>query len=135
MPFKLSAILSITAAIFKDRADLVAENMALRHQLSCLIHRGRQPKLRPVDRVFWVLLSRFWNGWRESLAIVKPATVLAWHRKGFKLFWRWKSRRSLRDLGRSNPEKWERSPHFRGSADCTIAIRANSEGLPSVEMD
>ena len=90
MPFKLSAILSITAAIFKERADLIAENMALRHQLSCLIHRGRQPKLRPVDRVFWVLLSRFWNGWRESLAIVKPATVLAWHRKGFKLFWRWK---------------------------------------------
>jgi hypothetical protein len=58
----------------------------LRHQLSCLIHRGPRPKLRPVDRVFWVLLSRFWNGWRESLAMVKPATVLAWHRKGFRLF-------------------------------------------------
>jgi len=98
MPFKLSAILSMTAAIFKERADLIAENMALRHQLSCLIHRERQPKLRPVDRVFWVLLSRFWNGWKESLAIVKPATVLAWHRKGFRLFWRWKSRK--RGLGR-----------------------------------
>ena len=48
MPFNLSAILSITAAIFKERADLIAENMALRHQLSCLIHRGRQPKLHPV---------------------------------------------------------------------------------------
>ena len=82
MPFKLSVILSATAAIFKDRADLIAENLALRHQLSCLIHLGRRPKLRPVDRVFWVLLFRFWNGWRESLAMVKPATVLTWHRRG-----------------------------------------------------
>jgi putative transposase len=98
MPLKLALFLSIAAAIFKDRADLVAENVALRHQLSCLVHRGPRPKLRPVDRVFWVLLSRFWNGWRESLAMVKPATVLAWHRKGFKLFWRWKSRK--RGLGR-----------------------------------
>ena len=57
MLFKLSAILSITAAIFKDRADLVAENMALRHQLSCSINREHRPRLRPVDRVFWVLLS------------------------------------------------------------------------------
>jgi hypothetical protein len=80
VPFKLCAILSITTAILKDRADLVAENGALRHQLSCLIHRGWRPKLRPVDRVFWVLLSRFRNGWRKSLAMVKLATVLAWHR-------------------------------------------------------
>jgi putative transposase len=98
MPFKLSLILSIIAAVFKDRADLVAENTALRHQLSCFIHRRHRPRLRPVDRVFWVLLSRFWNGWRESLAMVKPATVLAWHRRGFRLFWRWKSRR--RGFGR-----------------------------------
>jgi transposase InsO family protein len=98
MPFKLPLVLSIVAAIFKDRADLVAEKAALRHQLSCFIHRGSRPRLRPVDRIFWALLSRFWDGWRESLAVVKPATVLAWHRKGFKLFWRWKSRK--RSLGR-----------------------------------
>ena len=93
MPFKLPLILSAVAAVFKDRADLVAENIALRHQLWCFIHRGPGPRLRPVDRVFGVLLSRVWDGWRESLAVVKPATVLAWHRKGFKLFWRWKSRK------------------------------------------
>ena len=98
MPFKLSDALSIAAAVYKVRADLVAENVALRHQLSCFLHRGHRPRLRPVDRVFWVLLSNFWSGWRESLAVVKPATVLAWHRKGFKLFWRWKSRK--RGLGR-----------------------------------
>ena len=98
MPFQRPLILSIITSIFKDRADLVAENVALRHQLSCLVHRGSRPNLRPVDRVFWVLLSRFWDGWREGLAMVKPATVLAWHRKGFRLFWRWKSRK--RGLGR-----------------------------------
>ncbi len=65
MPFKLSLILSTVAAVFKDRADLVAENMALRHQLSCFINRGHRPRLRPVDRIFWVLFSRFWNGWRK----------------------------------------------------------------------
>ena len=91
MPFKLPLLLSIVVAVFKDRADLVAENIALRQQLSCFVHR--RPRPRPVDRVFWVRLSRFWNRWREELTIVKPATVLAWHRKGFKLFWRWKSRK------------------------------------------
>jgi len=93
MPFKLPLILSIVAAVFKDRADLVAENIALRHQLSCFIHRESRPRLRPADRVFWVLLSRFWGGWTNSLIVVKPATVLAWHRQGFRLFWRWKSRK------------------------------------------
>jgi hypothetical protein len=93
MPFKLPLIISINAAVFKDRADLVAENIALRHQLSCFIHRESRPRLRPVDRAFWVLLSRFWGGWTNSLIVVKPATVLAWHRQGFRLFWRWKSRK------------------------------------------
>jgi len=55
MPFKLPLFLSTVAAVFKDHADLVAENVALRHQLSRLIHRGRRPKLRPTDRVLWVL--------------------------------------------------------------------------------
>ncbi len=88
MPFKLPLFPSTVAAVFKDRADLVAENVALRHQLSCLIRQRPRPKLRPPDRVFWVLLSRFWNGWRETLVMVKPATVVAWHREGFKLFFR-----------------------------------------------
>lgn len=93
MPLKLPLVLSILVAVFEDRADLVAENIALRHQVSCLVHRGPRPKLRPIDRVFWVLLSRFWGRWMEPLAMVKPATVLVWHRQGFKLFWRWKSRK------------------------------------------
>jgi hypothetical protein len=54
--------------------------MALRHQLLCLSNRKARLRLRPVDRIFWVLLSRFWSGWAGSLVMVKPVTVLAWHR-------------------------------------------------------
>jgi putative transposase len=45
-----------------------------------------------ADRVLWVCLSRLWNGWQSALLIVKPETVIAWHRKGFRLYWNWKSR-------------------------------------------
>jgi putative transposase len=86
MPLKFPLVLSILVAVFEDRADLVAENIALRHRVSCLVHRGPRPKLRPIDRVFWVLLFRFWGRWMEPLAMVRPATVLVWHRQGFKLF-------------------------------------------------
>jgi hypothetical protein len=59
MPFKLAPILSTAAALFKERADLVAENIALRHQLSCLIHRGSRPKLRPIEACPFGLPGRF----------------------------------------------------------------------------
>jgi len=51
--------------------------------------------LSKADRAFWVLLSRTWSGWNEALLIVKPETVIAWHRKGFRLYWTWKSRRRV----------------------------------------
>jgi len=54
---------------------------------------GKRAKLTPPDRLFWAWLSRVWSGWRSALAIVKPETVLAWHRAGFRLFWTWKVRR------------------------------------------
>ena len=93
MPLQLPLTVAFVVAIFRDRADLVAENLALRHQLSCLRHRRKRPRLRPLDRAFWALLSRFWGRWRELLVMVKPSTVVGWHRKGFKLFWSWKSRK------------------------------------------
>ena len=51
---------------------------------------------RPIDRAFWVLVSRVWSRWADVLAIVRPETVIAWHRRGFARFWTWKSRRSGR---------------------------------------
>ena len=53
---------------------------------------AKRPKLRPRDRFFWVVPVRLWPNWRSALAIVQPETVIKWHRKGFKLYWKWKSR-------------------------------------------
>jgi Ku70/Ku80 beta-barrel domain len=75
---------------------LVLENLALRHQLAVLQRTAPRPRLRISDRLCWVLLSRLWSGWTEAVFIVQPATVVRWQRTGFKLFWTWKSRRTLR---------------------------------------
>jgi len=69
------------------------ENVALRSQLTVLQRSVPRPKIYRRDRLFWVWLSRLWIGWRSTLVIVQPATVLAWHRRAFQLYWRWKSRR------------------------------------------
>jgi putative transposase len=79
--------------VFLGAAAAVAlENIALRHQLAVLQRSVSRPRLRPWDRAFWVCLSRLWRPWRSSLLIVQPATVLTWHRRGFQLYWRWRSR-------------------------------------------
>jgi len=86
-------------SIFRSRADLELENLALRHQIGVLQRSARKrPRLTKGDRLLWVWLSRIWGDWRRTLAIVKPETVVAWHRKGFRLFWTWKVRRGR--LGR-----------------------------------
>jgi hypothetical protein len=68
------------------------ENLAVRQQLAVLNRRTPRPRLRQVDRWFWVLSSKFSPKWHDALVIVNPATVIAWHRKGFRAFWTWKSR-------------------------------------------
>jgi len=67
---------------------LAAENLVLRQQLLFLKRSRQRPQIRKRDRLFWVVISRVWSGWREALIIVKPDTVVRWHRKGFKLYWR-----------------------------------------------
>jgi putative transposase len=80
--------------LVRSRAALHLEIVALRHQL-VVTNRSRRPRLRltTLDRVLWAWLSHRWRGWRSALHVVQPATVLAWHRRGFRLFWTWKSRR------------------------------------------
>ena len=69
------------------------EILALRHQLGVLQRRtNKRASLRTADRLLWVLLSRAWAQWCSALVIVNPETVIAWQRKGFRLYWRWKSR-------------------------------------------
>jgi putative transposase len=88
----IEALVGALLAGLRLRASLVAENLALRQQLAVLQRKTPRPRLRTVDRPFWMLLSRTWSRWAESLAIVKPATVIGWHRRGFARFWAWRSR-------------------------------------------
>lgn len=94
MQTTLWALFSLLRCSLRSRAVLQAENLALRHQLLVLQRstRGRRLQIQVADRAFWVWLSQFWRDWRSSLRIVKPETVIAWNRKGFRLYWTWKSR-------------------------------------------
>src|SRR5437016_14419823 len=94
MLISLTTLLATLSSLFRARAALQLENLALRHQIGVLQRSARKrPKLTCRDRLLWVCLSRLWSDWRSALAIVRPETVLAWHRAGFRLFWTWKVRR------------------------------------------
>lgn len=82
--------------LFQSRTQLLLENALLRQQLMIRQRSVKRPKLKSQDRVFLVWLSSVFAKWKESLVVVKPETVIGWHRKGFKLYWRWKSRRTGR---------------------------------------
>ncbi len=97
----LSLLLSAVLPSLRDRAALRLELIALRHQLLVLERkRTTRPRLTRIDRLFWVWLYRLWPGCLDVVVIVKPDTVIRWHRRGFRLFWTWKSR----------PRRWGRPP-------------------------
>ena len=87
------AVLTVARDCFRTRAALQMEVFALRHQLKVLRRSVKRPKLTAADRFLWARLSRYWTGWRSALVIVKPETVIDWHRKRFRVFWTWKVRR------------------------------------------
>jgi hypothetical protein len=78
--------------------ELALENLALRQQLAVWKARQPRPQLTAMDRIFWVVLSRLWKSWRNSVHVVRPETVVGWHRQGFRRYWAWKSGR-----GRGRP--------------------------------
>jgi hypothetical protein len=80
---------------FRTRAALQLEIPALRHQINVLRRSQRvRVRLNALDRFLWERLLQLWSGWRCALIIVKPETVIAWHRRGFRLYWTWKSTQS-----------------------------------------
>ena len=90
----LRAVILALRDVARARASLQRELLALRHQLQVLQRtRPRRVALTVGDRWLWVWLSRLRTEWRRALVIVEPATVVAWHRRGLRLFWTWKSRR------------------------------------------
>jgi hypothetical protein len=92
----LSALLASTLSVFRTRVALQLQIIALRHQLGVLQRSVKRPKFNRFDRFLWAWFCGAWNEWRSALCIVKPDTVIAWHRKGFRLFWTWKVRRGQR---------------------------------------
>lgn len=72
--------------------DLMLQCFSLRQQNAVLLRRERKVRLNDADRAFWVLLRRIWPRWKDVCLVVKPATVIQWHRAGFRVFWRWKCR-------------------------------------------
>ena len=89
----LTLLMSWIGFFFRSRAELEAEVLALRHQLNVLQRSvQRPPRLRRADRFLFVLLYRLCPGVVKSMLIVQPETVVRWHRRGFRLYWRWKSR-------------------------------------------
>ena len=87
IPFFIG-FLTCLSAFFRSRYNLGLEILALRQQFGVLKRKQPRPRLRVQDRIFWILLRRLWPAWRNVLVIVKPETVVAWHRAGFRLFWR-----------------------------------------------
>ena len=109
------SIVSVFARRFRSRAVLQLENLALRHQLHVLRRqRPSRPRLFTIDRLLWVWLYRLWPRCLDTMTLVKPATVIQWHRQGFRLYWRWRSRsgrpsvdrevsKLIREMSSANP--------------------------------
>ena len=109
------SIVSVFARRFRSRAVLQLESLALRHQLHVL--RRQQPgspRLFTIERLLWVWLYRLWPRCLDTMMLVKPATVIQWHRQGFRLYWRWHSRsgrpsvdrevrKLIREMSSANP--------------------------------
>jgi len=99
----------------RTRRELALENLALRQQLAVMKHQRSRPRLTDGDRLFWLALSHLRDAWKSTLHVVRPATVVRWHRQGFRYYWRWKSRRRgrprvdaelrelIRQISRANP--------------------------------
>ena len=95
----LSALVSLLSFRVRSRASLELEVVALRHQVAVMrLQRSGRLRLFCADRLLWVWLYRIWPQALHAMVLVKPATVVQWHRRGFRLYWRWRSR--LRQIGR-----------------------------------
>lgn len=105
-PARSNPVTGTLADLPRNRAQLLAENAFLRQQLAVLHRQTKTPRLSTRDRLSLLLLARWVPNWKSILQIVRPETLLRWHRAGFRLFWRWKSRRR-ESAGRLNAQTIE----------------------------
>src|SRR5580765_3151823 len=97
VPEILLCLLAAIRVFFRSRSDTALEVLALRQQVAVLRRKRPRPLLNSWDRLFWTTFRHLWSRWSDVLVIVKPETVIRWHRAGFRLSWR---RRSRRPAGR-----------------------------------
>ena len=91
-PDTTSLMLGMLTDLARSKSELVAENALLRQQLIILRRQGKRLACTKTDRILLVLLSRIIRSWKQALVIVQPETLLRWHRHGFRLYWKYKSR-------------------------------------------
>ena len=88
-----TALMALFLDLFRGRAALQLEILALRHQIGVLQRSVKRPRLTTADRALWVWLRSVWEDWKSGVHIVQASTVVGWHRQGFRMFWTWKIRR------------------------------------------
>ena len=91
----IRSLLCFWLAYFRTRTQLQLEILFLRKQLEIALRSSPKLRLRRIDRVFLSVMTDLFADWKEALLIVKPETLIKWHRQGFKLYWRWKSRHGI----------------------------------------
>jgi putative transposase len=110
----VALLVGIVRTALRSRHALLMENLLLRQQLAIALRTRRRPHVRWHDRLFWIAARRLVTDWRRHLVLVQPETVLRWHRQGWRLLWRWRSRspigrprltQEVRDLIRLLPEE------------------------------
>src|SRR5262245_2368608 len=140
--FIISALSLLFRSLFASRLSLATEILIRRQQLLVLNCTVKRPKLRQRDRLFWVCLSKLWKDWRDALIIVKPDTVIKWHREGFRLYWQWKSkapigrppidkeiRELIRRISRENPLYVKCAHMLNQGARCLVGLRQEELAL------
>ena len=112
----LGVLFGLLHRSFHSRRDLLLENLALRQQLVAFQRRNPKPRLREIDRRFWVMARRLWSRWKQASMYVTPETVARWHHAGFRLYWGWLSRHD-HALGRKRISKQVRDLIFQMVAE------------------
>src|ERR1019366_71133 len=107
--------LGMLVRLMRVRRSLLLENLALRQQLAALKRQHPKPRIG-LDKLFWVAVRRVWSGWKQSLIVVTPETVVRWHRAGFRLYWRLISR-ARTQVGRRQTSREVRELIFRMAVD------------------
>ena len=132
----LPVVVGLLRDLTRSRIQLIAENTLLRQQLIVASRTVKLPVFKPHERGLMVLLSRIVRGWRDAVLLVKPETILRWHREGIRLFWKLKSRKRkpaepkisaewialIRRMAQEN-RLWGAEPECKGPASWSFARR------------